>query len=44
LNDEEKKRNTAISNTQGWFDDPDEGKDISSFQYEEARAWFQEED
>jgi hypothetical protein len=43
LEDEEKKRNTGISNTQGWFDDPDDGKDVSSFQYEEARAWFQED-
>jgi hypothetical protein len=47
LDDEEKKRNTGsrvqTSNTQGWFDDPEDGKDVSSFQYEEARAWFQDD-
>jgi hypothetical protein len=47
LDDEEKKRNAGsnigTSNTQGWFDDPDDGKDVSSFQYEEARAWFQDD-
>jgi hypothetical protein len=37
LDDEEKKRiagnSVGTSNTQGWFDDPDDGKDVSSFQY-----------
>jgi hypothetical protein len=44
LEDEEKQRKTGISNTQGWFDDLDDLKGVSSFQYEEARAWFHEED
>jgi hypothetical protein len=47
LDNEEKKRNAGnsvgTSNTQGWFNDPDDGKDVSSFQYEEACAWFQDD-
>jgi hypothetical protein len=34
----------STSNTQGWFDDVEDSGEVTSFQYEEARAWFHEED
>jgi hypothetical protein len=47
MDDEESKRSTgssvSTSNTQGWFDDTNTGSDVSSFQYMEPRAWFQDD-